>query len=466
MNAKRFRIGFVTSLMLVLIQGGMSYAQEEGKVIVVSSKVGEVIDREERDTYQLFQSFSSYQSAQFLELPDGSYNINITYLEGKASRTQVWRISRHELVENYQKVIDTPGLSSASGRWNNLVNDYSQLMDRPSLKHSMSRREWNGPIVDIETTNGYRLRGTLHGFSDDSIALSGAVETHGTLPQQASLGNCTMNLNDVSRLSLPRKSSCLKGMKWGLIPLGLGLIIGAASSDESSWLCPSPRAIVMGLGVFSGVIVTSIGGSVGALKGVDVDVPWEGKSEVEKLAILSKLRAGKYRSRNYFKISPWAGVISPHQGKAAAAIGGRLRYYFTSRSGLEVTYARTGWFSRELPYHDPNWSRTERSKVSYLSGGFFIYPIRKRSVKPFFSWGWGRTSTETNSTESWQYGPHDYSEWEYNSTDKYISINLSGGVEIPVTNYLSLEGRLEDIWALGEGHHTGFQLGMTMGPKR
>jgi len=263
MFSKFFVMMLLVSAALMFVSPELAQAQEEGRIIVISPKVGEVIDRQERDAYQLFQSFPSFQSANFWELPDGSCAIHIAYLDGKASRTQVWRISRHELVENYQKVIDRPGSSSATGRWDNLANNYPQVMDRPRSKHSMSRRERNGPIVDIETTNGQRLRGALHGFSGDSIALSGAIETYGTLLQQASPGNPTMNLNDVSRLSLPRKSSCLKGMKWGLIPLGLGLVVGAASSDESSWLCPSPRSIVMGLGVFSGVIVASIGGSVG-----------------------------------------------------------------------------------------------------------------------------------------------------------------------------------------------------------
>lgn len=453
MFSKLFVMMLLASVVLMLVSLELAQAHEEGQVIVISPKVGEVIDREERDTYQLFQSFPSFQRAQFLKLSDGSYAIHITYLDGKASRTQVWRISRHELVENYQKVVDRPRLTSASGRWDELLKNHPQAMDRSRSRFSMSRRELSSPIVDIETTNGHRLRVVLQGFSGDSIALSGAVETHGTLLQQAVRGESKMNLNDVSRLSLPRKSSFGKGMAWGLIPIGLGTAAGALCSDEGSWLCPSPRSIVMALGVFSGFIVASIGGSIGAMKGVDVDIPWEGRSRAEKQTILSQLETGIYRPRKFLKFSPWVGSISSEQNKAAAVLGGRLRHYLTPRSGLELIYGRTGWFPSGFEYGAPSGSETERSKLSLFSGGCFICLTRNWPVNPFVAWSWGLTSRTSKR-------------WEWEDTQKGISINIHVGAEVPLNHWLSLEGRFGNILALDQGDYDCFQLALNIGPNR
>jgi hypothetical protein len=199
----------------------------------------------------------------------------------------------------------------------------------------------------------------------------------------------------------------------------------------------------------SGFTIGSIGGSVAVLKGVDVDVLWDGKSEVQKRAILTQIRSGNYRSRPFFKVSPWVGVVSPPEGKAAAIVGGRARYYFTPRSGLELAYGRTGWFNQQfadayLPYASPR----ERKRMDYLSGGFFVSITRKRWVNPFFSWGWGRAATTADG-------------WE----DKEIRFALTyyGGVEIPLSNSLSLEGRYGDVWALFQGHHPNFQLALSYG---
>ncbi len=439
--------------MLVGILGGLSDAQEEGQVIVISPRVGETIDLEERDIYRLFQSFPSFRSAQFLELPDGSYAIHIHYLDGESPRTQIWRISRHELVENYQKVIDRRSLSSTSGRRDELVNNHPEDFDRSLSYLRTSGPQRNGPIIEIETTNGHRLKGSLDGFSGDSIALSGAVETHGALLQQAPQGNVKVNFNDVSRLSLSRKSSFGKVLAWGLVPIGLGTAIGAACSDEGGWLSPSPRSVVMGLGFSVGLCVLSIGGTIGAMKGVDVDIPWEGMSQAERQTTLSQLEMRLYRPRKFFKFSPWVGSISSDQNKTAAVLGGRLRHYLTPRSGLEFIYGRTGWFPSGFEYATAGGSETERQRLSLLSGNCFICLTRNWPVNPFVAWGWGLTSRTSK-----RFG--------HEETQRGMSSNYYVGAVAPLNKWLSLEGRFGSIVALDQGNYDSFQLALDIGPNR
>ncbi len=65
-----------------------------------------------------------------------------------------------------------------------------------------------------------------------------------------------------------------------------------------------------------------------------------------------------------------------------------------------------------------------------------------------WGWGWCVYSTAT------RYGI---------DTDTGPSVNFYGGVEMPLTNWLSLEGRIGNIWMV-EGAHLNFQLSLTLGP--
>lgn len=68
----------LVAAMLMLVPGELLLAQEEGQVIIISEKVGETIDREERDRYGLFPASQNFQSAMILQLPDSSYVAEIS----------------------------------------------------------------------------------------------------------------------------------------------------------------------------------------------------------------------------------------------------------------------------------------------------------------------------------------------------------------------------------------------------
>jgi hypothetical protein len=423
MNAKRFRIGFVTSLMLVFLQGGLIYGQEEGQVIVISPRVGEVIDREERNRYQLFSASRDFHCAGIFQLPDSSYVAEITENTDGVKRIRTLPID--------QRTLDL------------LREQIARPHQRPNETWQRSR----GSLVRLETTNGCEFTGFLHEIRDDSIALSNGVEISGIAPQASTQATAAVGLNDITALCMTRNSNFVKGAAWGLLPITLGAALGAAADDEGEFI--NPGAIILGLGIMSGFTIGSIGGSIAALKGVDVDVLWDGKSEVQKRAILTQIRSGHYRSRPFFKVSPWVGVVSPPEGKAAAVVGGRARYYFTPRSGLELAYGRTRWFDRQDADSYTHYTlRRGRRRMECLSGGFFVSITRKRRVNPFFSWGWGRVATTTDG-------------WE--DKDARFAFTYYGGVEIPLGNSLSLEGRYGDIWALFQGHHPNFQLALSYG---
>ena len=61
---------------------------EEGKVIL-SDKVGEEIDREERNKYSLFPNIKGFQSAVLLQSSDGNYAFEITCLSEKTGEEKI-----------------------------------------------------------------------------------------------------------------------------------------------------------------------------------------------------------------------------------------------------------------------------------------------------------------------------------------------------------------------------------------
>jgi hypothetical protein len=74
----------IVSIALMVIELSplpVARAEEKEEVIVVSILVGEEIDREERERYELFPQFEGFTSAVFLKLHDGSYVVEVTYIE-------------------------------------------------------------------------------------------------------------------------------------------------------------------------------------------------------------------------------------------------------------------------------------------------------------------------------------------------------------------------------------------------
>ena len=73
------------------------FAQEEGEIIVISEKVGKEIDKEESDRFKLFGDIKGFQSAVYLQLPDSSYFLKITYLDDKTGEIKISRIQQSEV---------------------------------------------------------------------------------------------------------------------------------------------------------------------------------------------------------------------------------------------------------------------------------------------------------------------------------------------------------------------------------
>lgn len=85
----------------------IALAEDKEKVIVISEKVGEVIDAEERERFGLWPAIKGFKSAVFLQLSDGSYVAEVTYEkdgEEKKARTPQSEIAIKSLKSYIEKV--------------------------------------------------------------------------------------------------------------------------------------------------------------------------------------------------------------------------------------------------------------------------------------------------------------------------------------------------------------------------
>ena len=94
--------GSVTNLILEstvveLYNYTSNFIEDEGEIIVISERVGEEIDPEEREKFKLFQNVKGFQSAVFIKLSDNRYFLKITYLDDKTGELKIARTQHLEM---------------------------------------------------------------------------------------------------------------------------------------------------------------------------------------------------------------------------------------------------------------------------------------------------------------------------------------------------------------------------------
>jgi hypothetical protein len=65
-------------IVLLLADGPPLFGQDSAKVVILSSRVGPIIDQEERAYFRLFQPYTHFERAVILQMPDGRYFARIT----------------------------------------------------------------------------------------------------------------------------------------------------------------------------------------------------------------------------------------------------------------------------------------------------------------------------------------------------------------------------------------------------
>ncbi len=97
----------LSPMLEAMAQGTSPQEADAGQVIVISEKVGEVIDLQERNYYGLFLASWNFHSAVIRQLPDGSYLAEITEVTDGERKTRTLPVDQQTLealrdhIENY-----------------------------------------------------------------------------------------------------------------------------------------------------------------------------------------------------------------------------------------------------------------------------------------------------------------------------------------------------------------------------
>jgi hypothetical protein len=159
------------------------------------------------------------------------------------------------------------------------------LLFMPLLFTDVTAKEKkHGAQLSIQKKDSQEVRGEL-------LTVKGS---HLLLMDSSSLSGVTLDIGEISRIRVVKKSKFFKGLGYGsLLGVGIGAMLGLAQGDDEpgfmSWKA-GDYALILGLA--GGVLGGSVGGIFGYSAGIDELIDLEGRSNDEIMLILNKLKSG------------------------------------------------------------------------------------------------------------------------------------------------------------------------------
>ncbi|MCK4357941.1 MAG: hypothetical protein KAW92_04235, partial [Candidatus Cloacimonetes bacterium] len=160
----------ILPMLEAMNQEQLSPEPEAGKVIILSDKVGEIIDQRERDYYKLPLGSKNFRSAVILQLPDSSLVIQITEMKEGVQQQLIMQVDQ-EILEEFRKNIEKkPKIIGAMDQAKIIgVKDQAKIFEAKEqakilAKEKWTKERWREEILsDREGT--YRGVGGLLGFT-------------------------------------------------------------------------------------------------------------------------------------------------------------------------------------------------------------------------------------------------------------------------------------------------------------
>jgi len=143
------------------------------------------------------------------------------------------------------------------------------------------------PLVSVKNQNCTPQIGHISFINQDSLVLQ--------LARNSNSNQIKTQIDDISEIILVKKSSFAKMMGISIILGSVGAMIGFTDGDDPpGWFSWSAGEKATTLGILLGGTSAFIGGTYHALKGVDVEIPLDGKLFKERISIIKKIGLNKY----------------------------------------------------------------------------------------------------------------------------------------------------------------------------
>jgi hypothetical protein len=254
------------------------------KVVILSPRVGSVIDAAERQRYELFPEIRGFDRAVFLQTPEKTYYAKVTYIEPDGARGDTTvQCSEDTLLVLAERI----------EHFEELKQNTYHIGERPAKIQVLERRfrpevaaapPTQGTDVVVLLTTGQEIEGELVSVRDSSVLIATEDED---VPSALSTGvKGILGIKDtmISHVTIEGNSNVLLGMGLGFLGGTVaGGVIGAKSYS------PPPEPDNLG-GAIAGMVEATVGlgAAVGAATSrsdieVNLSVPAE-RLALKKLA--------------------------------------------------------------------------------------------------------------------------------------------------------------------------------------
>ncbi len=151
-------------VMEAMAQERLPQKPEAGKIIILSEKVGEIIDLEEWNYYKLPLGSTNFQSAVILQLPDSSLVIHITEMKEGVQQLRIIQLDQ-EILEEFRKNIEEKP---------KFIGVEAKILEAKEQAKIFAREKWTKERWREESLNdrggNYRTAGTMLGFTLGAVA--------------------------------------------------------------------------------------------------------------------------------------------------------------------------------------------------------------------------------------------------------------------------------------------------------
>ena len=282
MAKKCSNTSFLWLLMVLLIvctglcRVSNAFADNKEEVIVVSEIVGEVIDADEREKFQLFEAYKGFKSAVFLRLADGNTVIEITYEE-----------------EGIEKITRLPQSEDSIKSVGDYINHYDEVKDKfyeadSSLIIKGTLRIPDSNNVQILTTkDGSKLIGRIVEIEKDEIQF------------ESKLGKLAIPIMEIREIKEVSVSLFKEGQYWFPNP-----------NSTRLYFAPTGRCLKKGEGYFADYYLFFTMIAVGVTNNITLS------------GGMSILPTGDFVENNIFYFTPKIGLIQRDNG--ALSVGAMM----------------------------------------------------------------------------------------------------------------------------------------------
>jgi len=237
------KIGYRTYVCLVLLLVALPVpAQEKDKVVILSPRVGAVIDSTERSRFQVLPAVRDFVKAVIFQTPSGIYYVQITVLDSGGKERVIRLYYPEEYLQRTAEQIE---------HFEELNAGTYQMGQQPAtLRVVEADRVFAGPRsegarVILLLNSGQQIHGELLSVRDSALVISTIEDIHEKELASQTASIHVIKNQEILHVTIKGKSKVLKGMVQGfLIGAGAGALLGLATYQP----CPPKSFICLDFG--------------------------------------------------------------------------------------------------------------------------------------------------------------------------------------------------------------------------